>query len=100
MTRPADSWASAMSTTARPLGSHAYKPCGSSTVTAPPRVHTHQHALEQRHSHPGPRKRALKGRGAVSICGSAARARPAPTGPAAENTEGPHLERYGPSVTG
>src|ERR1051325_9309073 len=38
MTRPADSWASAMSTTARPFGSHSYKLCGSGTVTAPPCV--------------------------------------------------------------
>src|SRR4051812_37009976 len=50
MTRPADSWASAMSTTARPFGSHAYKPCGSSTVTAPPRVPTRQRPGGHGHS--------------------------------------------------
>src|SRR5260370_42442270 len=55
MRRPADSWASAMSTTAKPFGSHAYKPCGSSTLTAPPRVRTPHRGVRRGHSRPTPR---------------------------------------------
>src|SRR6478609_5776329 len=50
MTRPADSWASAMSTTARPFGSHSYKLCGSGTVTAPPRVRREERPAGHMHS--------------------------------------------------